>query len=137
MAEDCIFCKIVQGEIPSTKLYEDQKCLAILDVNPISPGHTLILSKEHYNTFLDTPPDVLMAIIQAGHQIIKAILTGMKTEGYNLIINNNRCAGQVIPHLHLHIIPRHSNDGIRFHRNPKSYPEGEMAKVAQAISQHI
>jgi len=140
MEKDCIFCRIIRDEIPSQKLYEDQHTVAILDINPVSPGHTLILTKQHYETTLDTPVEVLTAVAKASYPVIKAVITGMKAEGYNINISNHKCAGQDIPHLHWHIIPRHSNDNIHFpffHCSPRTYPKGEMEKIAEAIRKHI
>lgn len=134
---DCIFCKIVRGEIPSEKIYEDTHTIAILDINPVTPGHTLLLTKQHYPTLLETPPEIMSHLIQSSYLVIKAVISGMKAEGYNLLLNNNKCAGQLIPHMHLHIIPRRSEDGRLFKWNPKPYKDGEMAKTAEAIKSHI
>jgi histidine triad (HIT) family protein len=130
---DCIFCKIIRGEIPSSKLYEDENCLAILDINPVAFGHTLVISRRHYPEFLDAPPEAMTEFMKTGYKVIGAVVKGTGAEGYNLLVNNNRCAGQVIPHLHLHVIPRKNGDGLRFEWNPRPYPEGEMEKIAKAI----
>lgn len=134
---DCIFCKIIRGEIPSEKIYEDKYTIAILDINPVTPGHTLLLTKEHYPTLLETPPEIMSHLIQSSYPVVKAVVSGMKAEGYNLLLNNNRCSGQVIPHMHLHIIPRKAKDGVLFNWYPKPYKEGEMAKIAETIKSHI
>jgi len=134
---DCIFCKIIRGEIPSEKIYEDTHTVAILDINPVTPGHTLLLTKEHYPTFLETPPETMNQFIQSSYQVVKAVTSAIKAEGYNLLLNNNRCAGQVIPHMHLHIIPRKAKDGVLFNWNPQPYKEGEMAKVAKNIRSQL
>lgn len=130
---DCIFCKIIRGEIPSAKLYEDENALAILDINPIAVGHALIISKEHYPAFLETPPETMAKLMKTSYKIIDAVVKGTGAEGYNLLVNNNRCAGQVIPHLHIHVIPRKKGDGLRFEWIPRPYREGEMEKTAKAI----
>lgn len=137
LTKDCIFCKIIRGELPSYKLYEDAHALAILDINPITRGHTLLLSKSHYETTKDTPVEVLTALTQASYPVIKAVLAAVKAEGYNILINNHKSAGQQIPHLHWHIIPRHFNDNIHFHWTPTPCQKDEMEKIAEAIRKHI
>lgn len=134
---DCIFCKIVKGEIPSAKLYEDEQSLAILDINPLTPGHTLLMTKGHYPALLDAPSETTAHLIKTSYQIVKAVVNGMKADGYNLLLNNGRCAGQLIPHLHFHIIPRRTDDGVHFHWSPRNYAKGEMEKVAQEIRNHL
>jgi len=134
---DCIFCKIVCGEIPAYKLYEDEITLAILDINPITPGHTLLISKEHYPTLLETPPEVLSKIIKSSYPVVRAIVKGLAAEGYNLLLNNNRCAGQLIPHLHFHIIPRRANDGVSFHWSPNPARPEELTQLATKIRSHL
>jgi diadenosine tetraphosphate (Ap4A) HIT family hydrolase len=134
---DCIFCKIVGGKIPSAKIYDDEICIAILDINPLSLGHSLLITKEHYPTFLETPPGILSEMMNVSYKIITAIKDSVGADGYNLLFNNNKSAGQVIPHLHLHIIPRKVNDGIRFNWEPKSYNGKEMSSVADSIRSRI
>lgn len=134
---DCIFCKIVKGEITSAKLYEDEQSLAILDINPLTPGHTLLMTKGHYPTLLDAPAETTAHLIKTSYQIVKAVVQGMKADGYNLLLNNGRCAGQLIPHLHFHIIPRRTDDGVYFHWSPRNYAKGEIEKVAQEIRDHL
>ena len=134
---DCIFCKIVKGEIPSIKIYEDANSIAILDINPLALGHSLLLTKNHYPTFLETPPEIFNEMMRASYKVIHAIINSVGADGYNLLFNNNKSAGQVVPHLHLHIIPRKINDGIRFHWEPRSYHEKEMTAVAESIRSRI
>ncbi|MBI4833414.1 MAG: HIT family protein [Planctomycetes bacterium] len=134
---DCVFCKIIKGEIPSSKLYEDENALAILDINPVAAGHTLVISKGHYPEFLDAPPEAMAEFMKTAHKVIGAVAKGTGAEGYNLLINNNRCAGQVIPHLHIHVIPRKKGDGLRFEWIPRPYPEGGMEKIAKAIKAYF
>jgi histidine triad (HIT) family protein len=134
---DCIFCKIVCGEIPAYKLYEDETTLAILDINPITPGHTLLISKVHYPTLLETPPEVLSKIIKSSYPVVQAVVTEMRAEGYNLLLNNNRCAGQLIPHLHFHIIPRRANDDVHFHWSPRQAGSEELVQLADKIRRYL
>ena len=134
---DCIFCKIAKGEIPSTKLYEDDDFLSFLDIAPANHGHSLVITKEHYETLEDIPEDRLQALIATVQKIAKAVVKGTDAEGFNVFANNKKVAGQLVPHLHFHIVPRFSNDGIKFDWPQKKYAEGEMDKVKENITQHL
>jgi len=133
----CIFCRIVKGDLPAYKLYEDEHCLVILDVNPIASGHSLIISKEHYPTILDTPVNILAHITQTIQKVIPGILKGTNAEGFNIMQNNGRCASQIVPHLHFHIIPRVTGDNIRFNWLPRSADKSEFEAITVRIKQHI
>lgn len=101
--DDCIFCKIVAGEIPSTKVYEDDKCLAFEDLNPIAPVHTLLIPKEHYDNIGDNVPQELLGhLVTKAHEI--AEMKGIKESGYRVITNTGVDGGQSVGHLHFHII---------------------------------
>jgi histidine triad (HIT) family protein len=133
---DCIFCKIIKGEIPSTKIYEDDKFLAFLDIGPINFGHTLVVQKEHYKDTLDTPDEVLSELIVVGKKIGQALTKGLGAEGFNLTTNNGKAAGQVIFHTHFHIIPRRLDDGLT-HWEKKKYKEGEAKEIAIKIKKGL
>lgn len=133
----CIFCRIIKGELPSYKLYEDPDCLIILDVNPITAGHSLIISKMHYQSLLDTSPDLIAKIMQTAHKVIPALLKTTNTEGFNLFQNNGRCAGQLIPHLHFHIIPRAGGDNVRFNWNTQPADKAGLEKLTTKITQYL
>ena len=107
---DCIFCKIASGEIPAKKIYEDQKFLAILDVNPRAIGHCLIIPKKHATTLTDLPKEDAGPIFQIVQHLAKTITERLGAKGYNIGSNNGEAAGQAVPHLHLHIIPRYDTD---------------------------
>jgi len=110
--EDCIFCKIGKGEIKSDFVYEDDNFFGVLDINPKAEGHTLIISKKHYKTLLDMPASLGIELIDAIKSVgLKLIKDGFG-EGFNIIINNGEVAGQVVHHLHCHIIPRKKGDGM-------------------------
>lgn len=133
----CIFCRIIKGALLHYKLYEDPNCLIILDVNPITVGHSLIISKRHYPCLLDASPDLIAKIMQAAHKVIPTLLKATNTEGFNLFQNNGRCAGQLIPHLHFHIIPRANGDNVRFNWNPQPVDKPELEKLTTKITQHL
>jgi len=119
---DCIFCKIVQGEIPCYKIYEDDDFLAFLDIQPISKGHTLIIPKKHYETFEATPAEVLAKMIKIVHKIGIMVKRATNADGFNVGLNNCPAAGQIIMHTHFHIIPRFDDDGLH------TWPSGECSE---------
>ncbi|KAG2669671.1 hypothetical protein I3760_14G042900 [Carya illinoinensis] len=107
---DCVFCKIVRGESPALKLYEDDACLCILDTNPLSHGHSLIIPKSHFCSLKATPPHVIAAMCSKVPFISSAIMKATGCDSFNLLVNNGAEAGQVIFHTHIHIIPRKARD---------------------------
>ena len=110
----CVFCKIINGEIPSTKVYEDDEVMAILDLSQVTKGHTLVLPKKHYANFLEIPADELGNMIKKVQMIAKEVTTKLNAKGFNILVNTNEVAGQTVMHLHFHIIPRYDeNDGIK------------------------
>ena len=134
---DCIFCKIVRGEIPCAKVYEDDLVLSFLDINPINPGHTLVLPKAHYASLLDVDPEALKACVVAAKKISTAVYQGVKADGLNFLQNNFRAAGQLIDHVHFHLIPRYEGDGFMTTWPGKPYPPGEIEKILRQIAAGI
>lgn len=134
---DCVFCRIVAGEVPSEILFENEHVVAILDINPIHFGHALIVPRKHYRDFLDLAPECYPPLLDAARTVSAALVEGLKLEGFNLFSNNGRIAGQSVFHFHLHITPRYENDDIRFVLNLKKYNNGEMKQYADRIRQHI
>ncbi|MFH0814846.1 MAG: HIT family protein [Candidatus Falkowbacteria bacterium] len=126
---DCLFCKIIKGEIPCHKIYEDADVFAFLDINPVSQGHTLVLPKKHFKGLLDSDAETLSKIMAAAQKIARAI-----GKAFNLIQNNGAAAGQVIDHLHFHIIPRNESDGLK-HWPGKPYIGEEAINIAKKIQQ--
>ena len=104
--EDCIFCKIVQGEIPSVKVYEDERVFAFADINPISRGHTLVIPKRHSSDLWEIPPEDLTAVLLAAKKIVHAIKEALNPVGVACLQLNGRGVNQVVMHYHLHLIPR-------------------------------
>lgn len=130
--QDCIFCKIVAGRIPSTKVYEDETVLAFLDIAPVSKGHILLVPKKHYETVLDIPDDAIKKMSLALKKISGALKTGVSADGISISMSNYPAAGQVVPHAHFHLIPRFSKDGLKMWPQGK-YLEGEMQKFREKI----
>ncbi|MBN1326207.1 HIT family protein [Candidatus Falkowbacteria bacterium] len=133
---DCLFCQIISGEIPATKVYEDDKILAILDIHPVNPGHTLVMPKKHFTHLLETDEETATAMILATKKIALGVINGLNLDAFNLELNNGRIAGQIVPHLHWHIVPRMSDDGLQ-HWPGKSYRAGEAEEIAKKIRENI
>lgn len=129
---DCIFCKIIKGEIPCSRIYEDDKILSFLDIMPTNKGHTLVIPKEHYEGVTDLPDDLLKELMIAAKKISKAVIDGTKADGFNIGVNTKEAAGQVVMHAHLHIIPRFKGDGLKSWPTGK-YEEGEADKIREDI----
>jgi len=130
MSEDCIFCKIVKGEIPSYTLYEDDKIKVFLDINPVSRGHSLYIPKKHYKT-IDEIPNEEMDFIQQLPTIVKKIKEATDATGINILQSNGKDAGQEIPHVHFHIIPRYPNDGIIKFPKQNKLEDSEAKKIIE------
>jgi len=135
---ECIFCKIVRGEIPSAKVYEDETKLAFMDIGPIQPGHVLLIPKKHYERLTDMPGDDVADLASVLPALARAVVKAANADGFNIHQTNGACSGQVVPHVHLHVIPRHDDDGYSFRWKAGSYAEGEMArwrdKIAAALA---
>lgn len=115
----CIFCKIIDGSIPSSKVYEDENILAILDLSQTTYGHTLVMPKKHYQNILEIPSDELATLMVKVQELAKLITAKLNANGVNILVNTNEAAGQTVMHLHIHIIPRYDeNDGISIDFKP-------------------
>ena len=131
---DCVFCKIVAGQIPAAKVYEDAETLAFMDIGPVIKGHTLVIPKAHVESLADAPADMLARLGAVVQRIARAQADGLKADGNNVILANGRAAGQEVPHLHLHVVPRFHNDGHRWNWAQKKYDgSAEMEAVAARI----
>ena len=129
---DCIFCKIIKGEIPCSKIYEDDKAFAFLDIAPVNKGHALVIPKEHHETFEDLPDDLLEYLTNLVRKVSKSVKQGVNADGYNIGMNIGKAAGQLVFHAHWHIIPRFNDDGLKTWPQ-KEYKEGEMDKFKEQI----
>ena len=136
-ADDCIFCKMVAGQIPVTRVYEDEVVLAFLDIGPISDGHTLVIPKQHFDKLHECPADLLGQVAERLGKVADAVAAAMQSDGYNVLCNNGRAAGQVIDHLHFHVIPRNAGDGV-FDRWPSyEYPAEQIETIAGRIRKNL
>ena len=134
--KDCIFCKIIKGEIPSEKIYEDDWSLAFLDINPVNAGHTLVVPKDHFENIYATPDETLARLSLVTKKVAVAIKNGLQADGVTVSMNNESAGGQVIFHTHFHIIPRYENDGLKLWSQRK-YEEGEMTDSAEKIRESL
>ncbi|MBU1179396.1 HIT family protein [Patescibacteria group bacterium] len=133
---ECVFCKIVAGELPAERVYETDKILAFLDNRPVNYGHVLIIPKSHHENLIDAPNDLLCEIIMAAKKLAPAILKATGLNDYNLVMNSGKVAGQIIFHTHFHIIPRFEGDGYGQFRIGE-YKEGEKEKMAAKIKKYL
>ena len=136
MENDCIFCSIIAGKIPAQKIFEDEDTFAFLDIHPINRGHTLVVPKTHYANIYEVPDDVLTKIMHTVKFLTPKIKQAVGAGGMNIGINNDKVAGQLIFHIHAHIIPRFEDDGhAHWHGNP--YQDGEISSIRDIIGQEF
>lgn len=136
--DNCIFCKIIRGEIPCTKVYEDQDILAFLDISQVTAGHTLVVTKEHFDNILYVPKDLLGKAFSAAQKIAQAEVTSLGAKGINILVNTNEVAGQTVKHFHIHVIPRYSvDDNIKLEFTPKAIEKLNLPQIAEDISKKI
>ena len=130
---DCIFCKVIKGGLPSYKVHEDGSVVAFLDIFPIHPGHVLVVPKKHYVDIFDTPEKEMQELVAAAKRIAPAVMKATKADGINIGMNNKPASGQVVMHAHLHVIPRYSNDGLKTWPQKPYGSDAEKEKIAAAI----
>ena len=129
-----IFSKIIKGEIPCSKLFEDDLILVFLDIAPFNFGHALVVPKDHHHSITTLPANFHARMMETASKVAVAQMRALKAEGFNLVLNNGRCAGQEVPHVHLHVIPRFVDDQPIFKVSKKKYESiDEMQKTAQNI----
>jgi histidine triad (HIT) family protein len=134
---DCVFCRIAAGELPAAKVLETDAVLAFMDINPLSPGHVLVVPKRHYERLTDMPANAMAAVAKVLPAVARAAVAATKAEGFNVYQTNGACAGQQVAHVHFHIIPRRLGDGLGFRWNPRKYAEGEMERYRNLIAREL
>ena len=132
MADD-VFSRIVKGEIPAKKVYENDKVLSFVDIAPVNKGHVLVIPKKKYETITDMPEELAGELFKAVHKVAKAVVKATNAEGYNILVNNKRASGQEVPYVHAHIIPRFADDGFRFGWRTLKYEENEIDDFQKKI----
>ena len=131
--DNCIFCKIAAGEIPSKTLYEDEQFRVILDLGPATKGHALILPKEHYANLYELPEDMAGAVLKLAKKMATVMTEKLGCDGFNLVQNNGEVAGQTVFHFHMHLIPRYENDGQVIGWNAGSVTPEELEEIKNTI----
>lgn len=130
---NCVFCRIVAGQIPSFKLLEDAATLAFMDINPANDGHCLVIAKPHHATLYDLPPDLLAAVSATVLKVAKAVEAAVKPDGLNLVQSNGKGAAQSVPHFHIHVLPRRLGDDLRLNWQLKAGDRAAIATIAESI----
>ena len=134
---NCIFCKIIGGDFPSSVIYEDEDFKAIMDISPASRGHVIILSKKHFENLFELEDDVAGKVLIVARRIALAMKEELKCDGINLLQNNGEAAGQSVFHIHFHLIPRYKDDKLHLTWTPGKYEDGEAAELAKKIRDRI
>ena len=130
---NCIFCEIVRGHAEADILFEDEKVISFLDINPLNFGHTLVIPKKHYENFYDVSSEDLNSVINVAQIVSNGIKESLNTDGINIVVNNGKAAGQSVFHFHLHIIPRFYNDDITPKLQLKKYDQKNKKEFAEKI----
>lgn len=133
--KECIFCKIIQGDIPAVKVYEDSEILAFMDIKPNHKGHTLIIPKDHIENIYGIPAETAARLMIVTQKIAVAIKNAVDADGLNISMNNESAAGQIIWHAHIHVIPRYNEDGG--YTGKYTYIADEMESIAQKIQAEL
>jgi histidine triad (HIT) family protein len=135
--KDCIFCRIVAGDVPCTEIIETTRVLSFLDISPINKGHALVVPKRHAQTLLELNQEELHGSIFMVQRVARSVVRATDADGFNVLQNNSEVAGQEVPHVHFHVIPRFEGDGFDFGWRQGSYEEGEMERLQDAVRQHL
>lgn len=135
--EDCIFCRIIEGKVPSAKVYEDGKVIIFLDIMPASKGHCLVVPKKHAQTLIEMGEDDLIATMKAAKKIARALSLSFGNGSFNIVMNNGKEAGQIVNHAHIHIIPRFRKDRLRLKWSHLKYEGDEIKEYAEKIKKFI
>jgi histidine triad (HIT) family protein len=134
---DCIFCKIVRGEIPSARILETDRAVAFLDVGPLNPGHVLVIPKDHYPALPDLPDGLAAETAALLPRLCRAVKAATGAEGLNVLINTGGVAGQSVDHVHWHIIPRHFGDALRWPWPAGRYEGQDMEAMRSRIASQL
>jgi len=135
---ECIFCKIVDGEIPAVKVLDEERVVAFMDINPSSKGHMLVVPKNHAENIFEIPESDLTALIKAVKRCAKAVKEALNAEGITILQLNGKASDQIVPHLHIHIIPRWKNDGLPISSwEMKPGDMEEIKNIAREVQEHL
>jgi histidine triad (HIT) family protein len=132
--ENCIFCKLTAGEIPSTTLYEDRDFCVILDLNPASKGHALIIAKEHYRNLYDLDEELAAKAYVLAQKMVRKLKDALHCDGFNIVQNNEAVAGQTVFHFHMHLIPRYKDDKVGLTWHTGTLTEQDKREILESLS---
>lgn len=131
--DDCIFCKLANGDIPTNVVYEDDTFTVIMDASPATKGHSLIIPKEHYANIYEIPEDVAGNVFKVAKKLAKEMTDKLNCDGFNIVQNNGEVAGQTVFHFHTHLIPRYKDDGQEIGWEPQEKTADELAEVLKIL----
>ncbi len=137
MTDQCPFCLMALNKIPTKKIYEDNKIIAILDINPASKGHVLIFPRKHYSSTILMPEEEISSMFIIANKISASMVKSLNVQGINLFLANGEAAGQRVDHVILHVIPRYKGDNIPLTWNPKKSSESELSEIQKLILKNI
>ena len=135
--EECIFCKIIRGEIPCHKILEDDEVLAFLDINPVSRGHTLVIPKQHYENMMDTPKDIRERVLEISKDLAIQYKNLLKADGFNFLNSSGRAAQQSVFHFHIHLVPRYENDSNNLWFSVKNKEKIDLEKTRALLATNL
>ena len=135
--DNCIFCRIIKGEIPAAKVYEDDLVFAFLDIAPINFGHVLVIPKEHHESSSTIPEPTAGRMFRIGSRIGVALKRKLDYDAFNLHLADGAAAGQVVMHAHLHVVPRGVEDGFHWNWRQLKYPDGKLAETAKTLAEKL
>ena len=133
LKDDCIFCKIIKGDIPSNTIYEDDDYKVVLDVGPVAKGHALILPKDHYEDFYEIPEETAVSAFRLAKKLMVKMTEALKCDGFNIVQNNKEAADQTVPHYHMHLIPRYKGGQPLFGYKPLEVSNEEQIMIKEQI----
>jgi histidine triad (HIT) family protein len=134
---DCIFCQLIAGRLPASKVYEDGQVLAFMDAGQVNPGHVIVAVKPHVPTIYSLSPELAAAVFMATVKVARAVKTSMQAEGLTLLQANEKAGWQTVAHFHIHVLPRHGNDGVAFTWPAKHPPREELERLAGLVRQGL
>ena len=130
--DDCLFCKIGAGQIPSTKVYEDERCLVFMDIGPLVKGHALVIPKDHCRAITEAPAEVAAYLLGVAQKVARAQMKALGAKGVNIVTNDGELAGQSVGHLHFHVIPQFEGEQHVWNWEPKPYADASVPAVLAA-----
>jgi len=133
----CVFCKIIAGQVPCTRVFEDDAALVFLDIGPLAEGHLVVVPKQHYLRLEQMAPEAVMAVTRHLPRLGRALMKATGSTAYNVLLNNGPEAGQLVPHVHFHVIPRKAADSLGYRWNAGKYASGRAEEVQRLIQEAL